>query len=147
MTRNNFIIVGLISFGLGATVGYLISGYPTLRTILNLVPPAVAILLLSVSISVIREKHNKKYESKMKHSKKLVDKELKYITNAHVSSGKGRLELYINEQRSSDKNYDDYSIEIEKHFEKGYQEMWAHKTECASIIDNHNDLASVMSTA
>lgn len=139
------IIVGLICFGLGVIVGYLISGYPTLRDILNLVPSALTMLGGLGVISIIRERHKERNQKKRDHSIKLVDRELKLRTNTYVGFDNNSLKLCINGMKSSDKTYEDYSNEIETHLEKGYSEIWVHKKECASIINNHNDLAKLLS--
>ena len=53
-------IIGLICFGLGVTVGYLISGYPTLREILNLVPSALVLLGGFEVVSIVRDLYREK---------------------------------------------------------------------------------------
>lgn len=139
------IIVGLICFGLGVIVGYLISGYPTLRDILNLVPSAVAIVGGLGVISIISEYYRERNKKKRDYSIKLVDKELKLRTNTYVGFDKDSLKLCIKEPKkepkSSIQTYEDYSKEIDIHLETGYPEVWNHKNKCDFFINNHNDLA------
>ena len=139
------IIVGLICFELGVIVGYLISGYPTLRDILNLVPSAVAILGGLGVISYIREHYRERNKKKRDYSIKLVDKELKLRTNTYVGFDKDSLKLRIKEPKkepkSSIQTYEDYSKEMDIHLETEYPEVWNHKNECEFFINNHNDLA------
>ena len=150
MNWKYYFIIGFC-FGLAIIVEYLISGHSILRYITNLVPSALVILVVGGvakfigvdGIIYVREYLEERNEKKRDHSQKLVDKKLKSITNTHVSSYDKSLELYINGQRSSGKTYDDYSIEIKTHLEKGYSEILAHKTKCNSIIDNHNNLAKL----
>lgn len=135
------IIVGLICFGLGVIVGYLISGYPTLRDILNLVPSVVATLGGLGVISFISEYNRERNKKKRDYSIKLVDKELKHRTNTYVGFDNDSLKLCINGLKSSIQTYEDYSKEIDIHLETGYPEVWNHKNECDFFINNHNDLA------
>ena len=145
MNWKHFLIIGLICFGLGVIVGYVISGYPTPRVILNLVPVALAILGGLEVVSIVRDLYKEKSKKKGDHSKKLVDKELKLITNTFIgSSDDYNLKLCIEGRQFATQTYDVYSNEVAAHLEKGYSEVWKHKIKCDSFIDNHNDLAKIL---
>ena len=139
------IIIGLIFFGLGVIVGYLISGYPTLREIFNYVPFAVVIFILTQGAIIVREKNKDKSKKKGDHSKKLGDKELKLIANTSIgSSDDYSLKLCIEGRPYGEQTYDDYLDEVATHLEKGYSELWEHKIKRDSIINNHNNSAKLL---
>lgn len=139
------IIIGLICFGLGLIVGYLISGYSTLREIFNFVPFALAILGGFEVVSIVRDLIREKRKKRGDHSKKLVDKELRFMTNTFIGfSDDNSLELCIKGRQLNTQTYGNYSDEVDAHLEKGYSEVWKHKIERDSFINNHNDLAKFL---
>lgn len=97
-----------------------------------------------IMLRINHEKKEKKEKKKLDHSKLLIDKELKFRTNTYIDfSDDDNLELCIKETPIDTQTHENYSNEINTHLEKGYSEVWKHKTECDSIINNHNNLAKL----
>lgn len=151
MDLKRYLVVGLISFGFGVLVGW----HPTFESIRNYLITGISIGLivalgaLGVEIlGLLSQNREKKEKAKLSHSQKLVDKELKPITDSHIRFYDSHsLKLYVEGLKSSDQTYDNYSNEVNAHLEKGYPEVWKHKTECESIIKNHNALAKLLLNA
>ena len=97
-----------------------------------------------IMLRINHEKKETKEKKKLDHSKLLIDKELKFRTNTFIDfSDDDNLELCIKETPIDTQTHENYSNEINVHLEKGYSEVWKHKTKCDSIINNHNNLAKL----
>lgn len=161
------IIIALISFGLGIIAGYLLHGYPTSESIRNWVIGGLSFAVVVELVGFLREwykdrkeekskqkekleqemakKREKKEKDKLSHSQKLVDKELKLITGTFIGfSDAHSLKLCNKGRLFNAQTYENYSNEVNTHLEKGYSEVWKHKTDCDSCINNHNTLAEVL---